>query len=317
MIPPATAFAAAPYPQKREKEEGITIMNRDQLAINAIRVLSAQAIEKAKSGHPGMPLGAAPMGYALWNRQMKHNPANPQWIDRDRFVLSAGHGSMLLYSILHLAGYDVTMEDIKNFRQLGSRTPGHPEFGVTAGVDCSTGPLGQGIANAVGMAMAEKHLAATFNRPGYEIVDHNTYVIMGDGCMMEGITQEAISIAGNLKLNKLIALYDDNNISIEGDTDCTFTEDVVARFRACGWNVIDLADGMDFKAISKAIAIAKKSDKPTLIVCHTVIGYGSPAARRTAPSAASLEPPWSSRHSPRPAVRRGMPQSLPWESRSR
>lgn len=263
-------------------------MNRDQLAITAIRVLSAQAIQKAKSGHPGMPLGAAPMGYALWNRQMKHNPADPQWIDRDRFVLSAGHGSMLLYSILHLSGYDVTMEDIKNFRQLGSRTPGHPEHGVTAGVDDSTGPLGQGIANAVGMALAEKHLAATFNRPGYEIVNHNTYVIMGDGCMMEGITQEAISIAGNLKLNKLIALYDDNNISIEGDTDCTFTEDVVARFRACGWNVIDLADGMDFKAISKAIAIAKKSDKPTLIVCHTVIGYGSPKANSEASHGAPL-----------------------------
>ena len=263
-------------------------MNRDQLAINAIRVLSAQAIEKAKSGHPGMPLGAAPMGYALWNRQMKHNPANPQWIDRDRFVLSAGHGSMLLYSILHLAGYDVTMEDIKNFRQLGSRTPGHPEFGVTAGVDCSTGPLGQGIANAVGMAMAEKHLAATFNRPGYEIVNHNTYVIMGDGCMMEGLSQEAISIAGNLKLNKLIALYDDNNISIEGDTDCTFTEDVVARFRACGWNVIDLDDGMNFKAISKAISIAKTSDKPTLIVCHTVIGYSSPKANSEASHGAPL-----------------------------
>lgn len=265
-------------------------MNRDQLAITAIRVLSAQAIQKAKSGHPGMPLGAAPMGYALWSRQMKHNPADPQWIDRDRFVLSAGHGSMLLYSLLHLSGYDVTMDDIRDFRQLNSRTPGHPEYGVTAGVDDSTGPLGQGIANAVGFALAERHLAATFNRPGYEIVNHYTYCILGDGCLMEGISQEALSIAGNLKLNKLIALYDDNNISIEGNTDITFTEDIPARVRACGWNAIDLKDGMDFEQISAAIEQAKASDKPTMIICHTVIGYGSPKANSEASHGAPLGP---------------------------
>ena len=221
-------------------------MNHEQMVVNAIRILSAEAVQKANSGHPGMPMGAAPAAYAVWGKNMKHNPADPKWTNRDRFVLSSGHGSMLMYSLLHLFGYGLTIEDLKQFRQFGSKTPGHPEYKHTVGVETTTGPLGQGIANAVGMALAEKHLAATFNRPGYEIVDHNTYVIMGDGCMMEGLSQEAISIAGNLKLNKLIALYDDNNISIEGDTDCTFTEDVVARFRACGWNVIDLDDGMNF-----------------------------------------------------------------------
>lgn len=265
-------------------------MNQDQLAITAIRVLSAQAIQKAKSGHPGMPLGAAPMGYALWNRQMKHNPADPNWADRDRFVLSAGHGSMLLYSLLHLSGYDVTMDDIRDFRQLHSRTPGHPEYGVTPGVDDSTGPLGQGIANAVGFALAERHLAATFNRPGYEIVNHYTYCILGDGCLMEGISQEALSLAGNLKLNKLIALYDDNDISIEGDTDITFTEDIPARVRACGWNAIVVEEGMDFDQVSAAIAQAKDADKPTMIICHTVIGYGSPKAHSESSHGAPLGP---------------------------
>ena len=200
--------------------------NIDQLAINTIRVLSAEAVEKAKSGHPGMPMGAAPMAYTLWAKVMKHNPADPKWVDRDRFVLSAGHASMLLYSLLHLFGYDLSMEEIKNFRQWNSKTPGHPEYGHTAGVEVTTGPLGQGISSAVGMAMAEAHLAAKFNRPGHKIVDHYTYVLSGDGCLMEGIASEAASLAGTLKLGKLIVLYDSNKITIEGSTDLAFTEDV-------------------------------------------------------------------------------------------
>ncbi|MBQ3668463.1 MAG: transketolase, partial [Clostridia bacterium] len=205
--------------------------------VNAIRILSAEAVQKAKSGHPGMPMGAAAMAYAVWGREMKHNPADDKWPDRDRFVLSSGHGSMLLYSLLHLFGYGLTIEDLKQFRQYGSLTPGHPEYGHTRGVETSTGPLGMGISNAVGMALAESYLAAKFNRRGYNIVDHNTYVILGDGCMMEGLSHEACSLAGTLKLNKLIALYDDNEISIEGNTDIAFREDVPARFRAYGWNV--------------------------------------------------------------------------------
>ena len=251
-------------------------MNHDQLVIDSIRILTADAVQKAKSGHPGMPLGAADMAHALFGRQMKHNPADPVWPDRDRFVLSAGHGSMLLYSLLHLYGYGLTIEDLKQFRQFGSLTPGHPEHGLTAGVETSTGPLGQGIANAVGMAIAEKHLAAHFNRDGFPVVDHYTYCILGDGCMMEGISHEACSIAGTLGLNKLIALYDDNEISIEGDTDIAFREDVAARFRAYGWNVIDVADGNSFEQVDAALAQAKTSDKPTLIDCHTRIGFASP-----------------------------------------
>ncbi len=251
-------------------------MNKEQMVVNAIRILSAEAVQKANSGHPGMPMGAAPAAYAVWGRQMKHNPADPKWINRDRFVLSSGHGSMLMYSLLHLFGYGLTIEDLKQFRQFGSRTPGHPEYHHTVGVETTTGPLGQGIANAVGMAMAEKHLAAKFNRDGLNVVDHYTYCILGDGCMMEGISHEACSLAGTLKLNKLIALYDDNEISIEGDTDIAFREDVPARFRAYGWNVIDVKEGNCWKQIDSALTIAKKSDKPTLIVCHTAIGFGSP-----------------------------------------
>ena len=253
-------------------------MNHEQLAVNAIRILSAEAVQKAKSGHPGMPMGAAAMAYALFGRQMKHDPADPKWPDRDRFVLSSGHGSMLMYSLLHLFGYGLTVDDLKQFRQFGSKTPGHPEHGLTAGVETSTGPLGQGIANAVGMAMAERHLAAHFNREGFPVVDHYTYCILGDGCMMEGISHEACSLAGTLKLGKLIVLYDDNEISIEGDTDIAFREDVPARFRAYGWNVIDATDGNDFMNVDAALTLAKTSDKPTLIVCHTAIGYGSPKA---------------------------------------
>ena len=250
----------------------------DKLCADAIRVLSAEAVQKAKSGHPGMPMGAADMAYALWATQMKHNPKDPKWINRDRFVLSSGHGSMLEYSLLHLCGYGLTMDDIKQFRQWGSLTPGHPEYGHTVGVETTTGPLGQGIANAVGFAIAEAHLAAKFNRPGYPVIDHYTYCILGDGCMMEGISGEACSLAGTLKLNKLIALYDDNEISIEGDTNIAFREDVPARYRAYGWNVIDVRDGNCWKQVADAIELAKHSDAPTLIDCHTSIGFGSPRA---------------------------------------
>ena len=250
----------------------------DQLVVNAIRVLSAEAVQQANSGHPGMPMGAAAMGYALWAKAMKHNPKDPKWPDRDRFVLSSGHGSMLMYSLLHFFGYGLPMDEIKRFRQFGSLTPGHPEYGHTVGVETTTGPLGQGIANAVGMALAESYLAAHFNRENFPVVDHYTYCILGDGCMMEGISHEACSLAGTLKLNKLIALYDDNEISIEGDTDIAFREDVPARFRAYGWNVIDVNNGNCYKEVAAALALAKDSDKPSLIVCHTAIGYGSPKA---------------------------------------
>jgi len=252
--------------------------NIDQLCINSIRILSAEGVEKAKSGHPGMPMGAAPMAYTLWAKALKHNPTDPKWKDRDRFVLSAGHGSMLIYSLLHLFGYDLTIEDLMNFRQWGSKTPGHPEFGHTVGVEITTGPLGQGIANAVGMAMAEAHLAAKFNRPGYEIVNHYTYAICGDGCMMEGVASEAASLAGTLKLGKLIVLYDSNSITIEGSTDIAFTEDVGKRFEAYGWQVLKVEDGNDVDAIEAALAEAKKeTGKPSLVIVRTEIGYGSPA----------------------------------------
>lgn len=253
-------------------------MNSSELlTINCMRILSAEAIEKAKSGHPGITMGAAPMAYELWAKHMKHNPLNPKWIDRDRFVLSAGHGSMLLYSLLHLFGYGLTIEDIKNFRQLGSLTPGHPEYNHTPGVDASTGPLGQGLANAVGMAMAEAHLAAKFNTEDCKIIDHYSYALCGDGCMMEGISYEAASLAGTLGLGKLIVLYDSNNITIEGSTDLAFTEDVRARFEALEWQTILVEDGNDIEAIGRAIEEAKaEKNKPTLIEIKTVIGYGSP-----------------------------------------
>ena len=244
---------------------------------NAIRALTMDAVERAKSGHPGAPMGMAEIAEVLWNHHLRHNPANPKWPDRDRFVLSNGHGSMLLYALLHLTGYDLSMEDIKQFRQLHSKTPGHPEYGYTPGVETTTGPLGQGISNAVGMALAEKILAHQFNKPGHEIVNHYTYVFMGDGCMMEGISHEACALAGTWKLNKLIVFWDDNGISIDGHVEHWFNEDVCKRFEAYGWNVIPNVDGHDFEAIEAAIQKAKQStDKPTLIQCKTIIGKGSP-----------------------------------------
>lgn len=251
----------------------------DDLSINAIRILSADAIQKANSGHPGLPLGAAAMAYELWANHMNHNPADPDWKNRDRFVLSGGHGSMLLYSLLHLFGYGgLTADDISNFRQFGSLTPGHPEYKHTVGVEATTGPLGAGMGMAVGMAIAESHLASVFNKDGYDIVDHYTYVLGGDGCMMEGISSESFSLAGTLKLGKLIVFYDSNNISIEGSTDIAFTENVQERFRAFGFQTIEVPDGNDIEAIGKAIEEAK-SDKehPSLITVHTKIGYGCPA----------------------------------------
>lgn len=252
-------------------------MNIDELSVAAIRTLAIDAIEKAKSGHPGMPMGAAPMGYHLFAKAMTHNPTNPTWINRDRFVLSAGHGSMLLYSLLHLSGYDLPMEEIKNFRQWGSKTPGHPEFGHTAGVDATTGPLGQGIAMAVGMAMAEAQLGATYNRDGYSVVDHHTFVICGDGDMMEGVASEAASLAGHLKLGKLVVLYDSNDITLDGESGLSFSENVRQRYEAYGWNTLLVEDGNDLAAIAHAVEKSKQdSSKPTLIEVKTVIGYGSP-----------------------------------------
>ena len=251
--------------------------NIDNLSVNAIRVLSADAVQKANSGHPGLPLGAAAIGYELWANHMNHNPKNPNWENRDRFVLSGGHGSTLLYSLLHLFGYGLTLDDLKNFRQWDSKTPGHPEYGVTTGVEASTGPLGAGMAMAVGMAMAETHLAAKFNKEGYPVVDHYTYVLGGDGCMMEGINYEAFSLAGTLKLNKLIVLYDSNKISIEGNTDIAFTEDVPARFKAMGFKVLEVKDGNDISEIGKAIEEAKADKEgPSFIKINTKIGFGSP-----------------------------------------
>ncbi|HGN1706028.1 TPA: transketolase [Providencia rettgeri] len=243
---------------------------------NAIRFLSMDAVQKAKSGHPGAPMGMADIAEVLWRDHMNHNPANPHWADRDRFVLSNGHGSMLIYSLLHLTGYDLSIEELKNFRQLHSKTPGHPEYGYTPGVETTTGPLGQGIANAVGFAIAERTLAAQFNRPGHDVVDHHTYVFMGDGCMMEGISHEACSLAGTLKLDKLIAFYDDNGISIDGEVEGWFTDDTAARFESYNWHVIRDIDGHDAAQINAAVNEAKKSDKPTLIMCKTIIGFGSP-----------------------------------------
>ena len=250
--------------------------------INSIRILSADTVQKAKSGHPGAPMGMAPLAYALYQQHLKANPADPKWPDRDRFVLSSGHASALLYTLLHLYGYGLTMDDMKQFRQWGSRTPGHPEYGLTAGVETTTGPLGQGVANAVGFAIAETMMAAHFNREGFPVVDHRTYAVCGDGCMMEGISSEAASLAGTLKLGKLTLLYDDNEISIEGDTDIAFREDVGARFLAYGWDVIHVKDGNDWTQVSAAIEQAKATDKPTLIICPTVIGFGCDAKAGTA-----------------------------------
>ncbi|MCU6710900.1 transketolase [Paenibacillus sp. J5C_2022] len=255
----------------------VTQKSIEQLSIDTIRTLAIDAIEKAKSGHPGMPMGAAPMGYQLFAKNMNHNPANPEWINRDRFVLSAGHGSMLLYSLLHLSGYDLPLDELKNFRQWGSLTPGHPEFGHTAGVDATTGPLGQGVAMAVGMAMAEAQLAATYNKDGFDIINHFTYSICGDGDLMEGISHEAASLAGHLKLGKLVVLYDSNDISLDGELNLSYSETVQSRFEGYGWQVLRVADGNDLGALSAAVAEAQAVlDKPTLIEVKTVIGYGSP-----------------------------------------
>jgi transketolase len=261
-------------------------LSSDQLLANAIRALAMDAVEKAKSGHPGMPMGMAEISVALWHRHLRHNPANPHWPDRDRFVLSNGHGSMLQYALLHLTGYDLPMSELENFRQLHSKTPGHPEVGVTPGVETTTGPLGQGLANAVGMALTERLLAAEFNRPGHEIVDHNTYVFAGDGCMMEGISHEACALAGTWGLGKLVAFYDDNGISIDGETKHWFTDDTPKRFEAYGWNVIPNVDGHNVEAVDAAIKSAlaqskRPGAKPTLICCKTIIGKGAPTKQGT------------------------------------
>ncbi|WP_088322334.1 transketolase [Bacillus cereus] len=256
--------------------------NINQLAVNTIRTLSIDAINAANSGHPGLPMGAAPMAYALWANHLNHNPNHPKWFNRDRFVLSAGHGSSLLYSLLHLAGYDVSIDDLKNFRKLNSKTPGHPEFGHTPGVEATTGPLGQGIANAVGMAMAEAHLAAKFNKDGHSIIDHNTYALVGDGDLMEGVAYEAMSMAGHMKLGKLIVLYDSNEISLDGELGIAFSEDIEKRAESVHWQYVRVEDGNDVDAITKAIQSAKENtDQPTLIEIRTIIGYGSPKVAGT------------------------------------
>jgi transketolase len=252
------------------------------LMANAIRALAMDAVQQANSGHPGAPMGMAEIAVALWSRHLKHNPGNPAWADRDRFVLSNGHGSMLIYALLHLTGYDLPMSELRNFRQLHSKTPGHPEVGITPGVETTTGPLGQGFTNAVGLALAEKLLAQEFNREGHAIVDHHTYVFLGDGCLMEGISHEAAGLAGAWRLNKLIALYDDNGISIDGQVAPWFIDNTPKRFEACGWNVIANVDGHDVDAVDAAIARAKKADQPTLICCKTAIGKGSPNRAGTA-----------------------------------
>jgi transketolase len=262
---------------KSEQPSDTAHSELDTLCINTIRFLAVDAVQKANSGHPGLPMGAAPMAYILWTRFLRHNPANPAWFDRDRFVLSAGHGSMLLYSLLHLTGYDLPLEEIERFRQWGSRTPGHPERGSTPGVETTTGPLGQGFANAVGMAVAEAHLAARYNRPGYRVINHTTCCLAGDGDLMEGVAAEAASLAGHLRLGRLLCLYDDNRISLAAATDLSFTEDRAARFAAYGWHVQTVADGNDLAAIAGAIAAARdETERPSLISVRTHIGYGSP-----------------------------------------
>jgi transketolase len=261
----------------------------EQLSINTIRFLSADAVQEANSGHPGLPMGTAPMAYTIWMSHLRHNPSNPQWPNRDRFVLSGGHGSMLLYALLHLTGYGLPLEEIKNFRQWGSLTPGHPEYGLTSGVESTTGPLGQGFANGVGMAMAEAHLAKVYNRPGHEIIDHYTYAIVTDGDLMEGVSSEAASLAGTLKLGKLIYLYDDNHISIEGSTELAFTEDTERRFEAYGWHVQRVEDPLDIETINRAIQAAKEDTRPSLISVPNVIGYGMPTKAGT--KSAHGEPP--------------------------
>ncbi|HDD56142.1 MAG TPA: transketolase [Chloroflexi bacterium] len=263
--------------------------SRDSLAINTLRFLAADAIQEANSGHPGLPMGTAALAYTLWVNHLSHNPANPDWPNRDRFVLSGGHGSMLLYALLHLTGYALSLEEIRNFRQWGSLTPGHPEYGLTPGVETTTGPLGQGFANGVGFAIAEAHLGATYNRPDFPVIDHYTYGLVTDGDLMEGVTSEAASLAGHLRLGKLIYLYDDNRITIDGSTDITFTEDRAARFEAYHWQVLHVEDGNDIAAVDQAITRAKSDERPSLIICRTHIGYGLPTKQDTA--AAHGSPP--------------------------
>jgi transketolase len=263
--------------------------NLEQSAINTLRFLSADGVQKANSGHPGLPMGTAAIAYTIWTRHLKFDATNPHWWNRDRFVLSGGHGSMLLYSLLHLTGFDLQLEELKNFRQWGSRTPGHPEYGLTPGVETTTGPLGQGFANGVGMAIAEAMLAARYNKPGGKLVDHYIYGIVTDGDLMEGVSSEAASLAGHLKLGKIIYYYDDNRISIDGSTDLSFTEDRAMRFEAYGWQVLRVGDGNDVEAIDTAIKLAKADPRPSLIVCRTHIGYGLPTRQDTAK--AHGEPP--------------------------
>jgi len=253
----------------------------ENLATNTLRFLSADGVQQANSGHPGLPMGAASIAYTIWMRHLRHNPINPQWPDRDRFILSGGHGSMLLYSLLHLTGYDLPLDELKHFRQWGSRTPGHPEYGLTPGVEVTTGPLGQGFANGVGMAIAEAHLAAEFNRPGHKIIDHFTYALVTDGDLMEGVASEAASLAGHLRLGKLIYLYDDNHISIDGPTDLAFTENRADRFAAYGWHIQQVEDGNDVEVIDHAIQVAKDDPRPSLILCRTHIGFGLPTRQDT------------------------------------
>ena len=262
------------------QQENITVSPElDRLCINTIRTLSLDAVQKAESGHPGLPLGAAPMAYVLWTRFLRHNPKNPKWENRDRFLLSAGHGSMLLYSLLHLTGYDLPLEELKNFRQWGSKTPGHPEYGLTPGVEITTGPLGQGFANGVGMAIGAAHLGAKFNKDGFPLIDHHVYAIVSDGDLMEGVASEAASLAGHLQLGKLIYLYDDNNVTIEGFTKLAFSEEVPKRFEAYGWHTLTVEDGNNLDAIEAAIREAQSvGSKPSLISVKTIIGYGMPTA---------------------------------------
>ena len=271
-------MTARSEPTRKEGDRGMTIATDrlDRLAIDTIRTLSIDAVQKANSGHPGAPMGAAPMAYVLWTRHLRHAPTRPDWPDRDRFVLSAGHASMLLYSLLHLTGYDLSLADIEQFRQWGSRTPGHPEYGLTPGVEATTGPLGQGVANAVGMAIAERRLGGEFNRPGHTVVDHRTFVICSDGDLQEGIASEAASLAGHLRLGKLTMLYDDNHVQLDGPTAMAFSEDVPARFDAYGWHTARVDDGNDLEAIDAAISTAIEDDRPSLIAVRTHIGYGSP-----------------------------------------
>src|SRR5467141_3699451 len=263
----------------RMKQNTITTADLDLLCINTIRTLTLDAVQKAESGHPGLPLGAAPMAYVLWTRFMRYNPRNPQWENRDRFLLSAGHGCMLLYSLLHLTGYDLSLDDIKSFRQWGSKTPGHPEYGLAPGIEITTGPLGQGFANGVGMAMGAAHLAAKFNQQNFPLIDHHVYAIVSDGDLMEGVASEAASLAGHLQLGKLIYLYDDNHVTIEGFTKLAFSEDVPTRFEAYGWHTLTVEDGNDLAAIEQAIRDAQSvGTKPSLISVKTTIGYGMPTA---------------------------------------